>query len=137
MGPPDSCWPLQLMGCILYLHGFSDSQQAKLLLNGIQSLICFERFFCLFEDGGLSVLRILEGAILIWFRPLVLLVDTSGILHNEAQCFFHRSLIPQELREKFIHGRWRWWWQVTIIATNLAGVGTSACARHLQNCNNK
>ena len=84
MGPPDSYWPLQLMGCILCLHGFSDSQQGELLLNGIQPLVCLERFFCLFEDQRLSVLKILEGAILVWFRPLVLLVGASGILRNEA-----------------------------------------------------
>ena len=102
MGPLDSCWPLQLMGCILYLHVFSDSQQAELLLNGIQPLVCLERFFCLFEDQRLSVLKILEGVILVWFRPLVLLVGTTGILCNEAHCFFHRSLIPQELCKKLI-----------------------------------
>ena len=82
MGPPDSCWPLQLMGCILCLHGFSDSQQAKLLLNGIQPLFCLEQFWCLFEDQRLSVPKILEGAILVWFRPLVLLAGASGILRS-------------------------------------------------------
>ena len=110
MDPLDSCWPLQLMGCVLCLHGFSDSQQAELLLNGIKPLIYLERFFCLFEDQRLSVLKILEGAILVWFRPLVLLAGMSGILRNEAQCFFHHSLIPQELREKFVRKGWRWWW---------------------------
>ena len=84
MGPLDSCWPLQLMGCVLCLHGFSDSQQAELLLNGIQPLVCLERFFGLFEDRRLSVLKILEGAILVWYRPLVLLAGASGILRNEA-----------------------------------------------------
>ena len=73
MGPQDLCWPLQLMGCVLCLHGFSDSQQAELLLNGIKPLIYLERFFCLFEDQRLSVQKILEGAILVWSRPLVLL----------------------------------------------------------------
>ena len=72
------------MGCVLYLHGFSDSQQAELLLNGIQPLIYSERFFCLFEDRRLSVLKILEGAILVWFSALVLLVGMSGILCNKA-----------------------------------------------------
>ena len=110
MGPPDSCWPLQLMGCVLYLHGFSDSQQAELLLNVIQPLVCLERFLYLFEDRRLSVLKILEGAILVWFRPFVLLAGASSILCNEAQCFFHHSLIPQELREKFVRKGWRWWW---------------------------
>jgi len=84
MGPLDSYWPLQLMGCVLYFHGFSDSQQAKLLLNVIQPLVCLEQFFYLFEDWRFSVLKILEGAILVWFRPLVLLVGASGILRNEA-----------------------------------------------------
>ena len=110
MGPPDSYWPLQLMGCILCLHGFSDSKQAELLLNGIQPLVCLERFFCRFEDRRLSVLKILEGAILVWFRPLVLPAVASGILRNEAQCFFHHSLTPQELREKIIRRGWWWWW---------------------------
>ena len=82
MGSPYSYWPLQLMGCVLYLHGFSDSQQAKLLLNGIQPLVCLERFFCLFKDRRLSVQKILEGAILVWFRPLVLLVGMSVILRS-------------------------------------------------------
>ena len=62
----------------------SVTQQAKLLLNGIQPLVCLEQFFYLFEDRRLSVLKILEGAILVWFRPLVLLVGASGILRNEA-----------------------------------------------------
>ena len=98
------------MGCILCLHGFSDSQQVELFLNGIQPLVCLEQFFCLFEHQRLSVLKILEGAILVWFRPLVLQASMSGILRNEAQCFFHHSLIPQELREKFVRKGWRWWW---------------------------
>ena len=84
MGPLDSCWPLQLMGCVLCLHGFSDSQQAELLLSGIQPLVCLERFFYLFKDQRLSVLKILEGAILVWFSALVLLVGMSGILCNKA-----------------------------------------------------
>ena len=89
MGLPDSCWPLQLMGCILCLHGFSDSQQVELFLNGIQPLVCLEQFFCLFEHQRLSVLKILEGAILVWFRPLVLLASVSCIQCNESAfiCF--------------------------------------------------
>ena len=89
MGPLDSCWPLQLMGCVLCLHGFSDSQQAELLLNGIKPLIYLERFFCLFEDQRLSVLKILKGAILVRFRPLVLLASVSCIQCNESAfiCF--------------------------------------------------
>ena len=43
-----------------------------------------ERFFGLFEDIRLGVLEILERALLIWLRPLMLLTGMSGVLRNEA-----------------------------------------------------
>ena len=79
-------------------------QQTKLLLYYVQPLIRLERFFSLFEDRRLGVLEILERAILIRLRPL-LLTGVSGVLRNEAQCILHCSLTTQELCEEFIHRR--------------------------------
>ena len=50
-------------------------------------------------------MEILERAVLIWLRPLMLLMAVSGVLCNEAQCILHGSLITQELCEEFIRRR--------------------------------
>ena len=93
MGPPypDGSW--LLMGCIFSLQMLSNPQQTELLLYCVNPLIRLERFFSLFKDRGLSVLEVFEQAVLIWFRPLMLLADLSGVLRNEAQCILHGSLI--------------------------------------------
>ena len=83
----------------------SNPQQMELLLYRVMPLIRLEWFFDLFEDRGLSVLEVFEQAVLIWFRPFVLLVGLSGVLHNEAQCILHYSLTSQELCKKLIR-RW-------------------------------
>ena len=84
MGPPYPYWSLQLMGCIFGLQMLSNPQQTELLLYRVKPLIRLERFFDLFEDRGLSVLEVFERAVLIWFRPLMLLAGLSGVLCNEA-----------------------------------------------------
>jgi len=56
----------------------------ELLLYRVKPFIRLERFFGLFEDGRLGVLEILERAILIWLRPLMLLMGVSGVLRKEA-----------------------------------------------------
>ena len=61
------------MGCIFGLQMLRYPQQIELLVYLVKPLIYLERFFCLFEDRRLGVLEILEGAILIWLRPLMLL----------------------------------------------------------------
>ena len=80
-------------------------QQTKLLLYYVQPLIRLERFFSLFEDRRLGVLKILERAILIWLRPLMLLTGVSGVLRDEAQCILYCSLTTHELCEEFIRRR--------------------------------
>jgi len=47
-------------------------------------LIHLERLFGLFEDRRLGVLEILKRALLIWLRPLMLLMGVSSVLPNEA-----------------------------------------------------
>ena len=93
------------MGHIFSLLMLSNPQQTELLLYRVQPLIHLEWFFSLFEDRRLSVLEIFERAILIRFRPLMLLTGMSGVLCNEAQCILHDSLITQELCKEFIR-RW-------------------------------
>ena len=93
MGPPYLGRSLQLMGPIFSLQMLSNPQQMELLLYCVQPLIRLERFFGLFEDRRLGVLEILERAVLIWLRPLMLLTGMSGVLRNEAQCILHGSLI--------------------------------------------
>jgi len=93
MGPPYPGRSLQLMGCIFSLQMLNNPQQMELLLYHVKPLICLEWFFGLFEDRRLGVLEVFERAVLIWFRPLMLLAGLSGVLRNEAQCLFHSSLI--------------------------------------------
>ena len=71
----------------------SNTQQMELLLYRVKPFIRLERFFGLFEDIRLGVLEILERALLIWLRPLMLLTGMSGVLRNEVQCILHGSLI--------------------------------------------
>ena len=80
------------MGRILCLLVFGDPQQMELLLNSVEPLIRLERFLGHLEDRRLGVQKILEGAVLIWLRPLLLLVGTSRVLRNEAHGFLHSSL---------------------------------------------
>ena len=93
MSPPNPCRSLLLMRRILGLQMLSNPQQMELLLYRVKPFICLEWFFGLFEDRRLGVLEILEGAVLIWLRPLMLLTGVSGVLRNEAQCILHGSLI--------------------------------------------
>ena len=72
------------MGHIFSLLMLSNPQQMELLLYHVKPHICLERSFGLFEDRRLGVLEILERAILIWLRPLMLLTGVSGVLRNEA-----------------------------------------------------
>jgi hypothetical protein len=64
---------MQLVGSILGLQLISQTEQAELLLNGIQPLISLQRFLCLLEERGLGVKKILEITIIIWFRSLTTL----------------------------------------------------------------
>ena len=84
MGPPYPGRSLQLMGHIFSLQMLSNPQQTELLLYRVKPFICLEQFFGLFEDGRLGVLEILERAVLIWLRPLMLLTGVSSVLRNEA-----------------------------------------------------
>ena len=61
-----------------------DPQQTEFLLNGIQPLIGLQWFFSHLEDWRLGVQKILERAILIRLRPLLLLMGVSYVLRNEA-----------------------------------------------------
>ena len=73
------------MGRIFGLQMLGNPQQMELLLYRVKPLIRLERFFSLFEDRRLGVLEILERAILIWLRPLMMLTDTSSVLCTEAE----------------------------------------------------
>ena len=77
----------------------------ELLLNYAMPFIRLKRFFSHLEDRRLGVKEILERAILIRLRPL-LLTGVSSILRNEALCLLHCSLTTQELCEEFIRRRW-------------------------------
>ena len=72
------------MGRIFYLLVFGDPQQTELLLNSVEPLICLEWFLDHLEDRRLGIQKILEGAVLVWLRPLLLWVGTSRVLRNEA-----------------------------------------------------
>ena len=72
------------MGHIFSLQMLSNPQQMELLLYCVKLFIHLEQFFVLFEDRRLGVLEILERALLIWLRPLMLLTGVSGILCNKA-----------------------------------------------------
>ena len=72
------------MGRIFYLLVFGDPQQTELLLNSVEPLIRLERFLYHLEDRRLGIQKILEGAILVWLRPLLLWAGASRVLRNEA-----------------------------------------------------
>ena len=97
------------MGRILCLLVLDDSQQMELLLNSVEPLIRLERIFSHLEHRRLGIHKILEGAVLIWLRPLLLLAGMSHVLRDEAQGFLHSPLAPQELGKELI-SRW-WWWR--------------------------
>ena len=78
---------------ILGLLMLRNPQQTELLLYRVNPLIRLEQLFSLFEDRRLGVLEIFERAILIWFRPLMLLMSVSGVLRNDVQCILHGSLV--------------------------------------------
>ena len=92
MGPPNPYQSLQLMGHILCLLVLGDPQQMELLLNSVEPLIRLKRFLGHLEDRRLGIQKILEDAVLIWLRPLLLLVGASCVLCNEAQGFLHSPL---------------------------------------------
>ena len=56
----------------------------ELLLNSVEPLIRLERFFYHLKDRRLGIQKILEGAILVWLRPLLLWAGASRVLRNEA-----------------------------------------------------
>ena len=56
----------------------------ELLLNSVEPLVHLERFLSHLEDRRLCIQKILEGAVLVWLRPLLLWVGTSHVLCNEA-----------------------------------------------------
>jgi hypothetical protein len=68
---------MQLVGNILGLQLISQTEQMELLLNGIQPLISLQRFLRLLEERGLSVKKVLEVTMLIWFRSLTTLPSIS------------------------------------------------------------
>ena len=109
MGPPNPGLSLQLMGRIFCLLVLGDPQQTKFLLNSFEPLIRLERFLGHLEDRRLGIQKILEGAVLVWLRPLLLWVGASRVLRNEAQGFLHSPLTSQELGKELI-SRW-WWWR--------------------------
>ena len=84
MGPPYPSRSLQLMGRIFRLQMLSNPQQTELLLYHVEPFIRLEQFSGLFEDKRLGVLEILERAVLIWLRPLMLLMSVRGVLRNET-----------------------------------------------------
>jgi len=118
MGPPNPSRPLQLMCCILSLELFDHSKETKLLLQGVNPLICLERFQGLLKDRWFGIHEVLEKAVLIYFTA-ALVVPTAGVVGDIAQGFFHVALhllhvalAPQKLRKKYIRSVWRrgWWW---------------------------
>ena len=82
----------------------------ELLLDCVMPFIRLERFFDHLEDRRLGVQEILESAVLVWLRPLLLLTGASHVLHNEAQGFLHSSLTSQELCKELISIQWWRWW---------------------------
>ena len=97
------------MGRILSLLVLDEPQQTELLLNSVEPLVRLERFLCHLEDRRLGIQKILEGAVLIWLKPLLLLAGVSRVLRNEAQGFLHSPLASQELCKELISRRW-WRW---------------------------
>ena len=114
-----------------------NSQEMKLLLNGIEPFIDLQWLLCLLKDRRFSVQKVLEITVLIWFGSLKLVPSLSmtSVLRKPTQYFPHKPLGLQELGHHF---RWcgvRWWWE--IIITLMTGTGPFTSASHLQNCNNQ
>ena len=112
-----------------------NSQETKLLLNGIEPFIGLQWLLYLLKDRRFSVQKVLEFNVLIWFGSLLLVPSpsTTGVLCKPTQYFPQRQLGLQELGHHF---RWhgvQWWWE--IIITLMTGTGPSMSASHLQNCN--
>ena len=63
---------------------FCDPQLMELLLNSVEPFICLERFFDHLENRRFCVYEILESAVLIQLRSLLLLAGVSHVLCNEA-----------------------------------------------------
>ena len=82
-----------------------DPQQIELLLNSVEPLVRLERFSSHLENRRLGIQKILEGAVLVWLRALLLWVGTSRVLRNEAQGFLHSPLTSQELGKE-LSSRW-------------------------------
>ena len=72
------------MGCILCHLMFCDPQQMELLLNSVEPLVRLEWFLYHLENRRLGIQKILEGAIQVWLRLLLLWAGTSHVLRNEA-----------------------------------------------------
>ena len=72
------------MGRIFCILMLSNPHQIELLLYHVKPFIRLEQFFGHFDDRRLGILEILERALLIWLRPLMLLMGMSGVVHNEA-----------------------------------------------------
>ena len=91
-------------------HILYNSQEMKLLLNGIEPFIGLQWLLCLLKDRRFSVQKVLEFTILIWFGSLVLVPSPStiGVLHKPAQYFPHRPLGLQELGHHFCWCGVRW-----------------------------
>ena len=124
---------------IFSLHMLYNSQEMKLLLNGIEPFIGLQWLLCLLKDRRFSVQKVLEFTILIWFGSLVLVLSLStiNVLRKPTQYFPHRPLGLEELCHHF---RWhgvQWWWEMIITIMITTGTNPSMSASHLQSCNNK
>jgi hypothetical protein len=88
MTPPDSSRTLQLVSGILRFQAFSQPEQVKFLLNGVQPFICLQRFLNFLENLGLRIQEVLETAILVSLRSLANILgiptrhDTHGLSHQ-------------------------------------------------------
>ena len=68
---------------------FYNSQETKLLLNGIEPFIGLQWLLYLVKDRRFSVQKVLEFTVLIWFGSLVLVLSPSmtGVLRKPVQYF--------------------------------------------------
>ena len=94
--PPDACWALQLMSCILCLQTFSQPKQAELLFHRVQPFFSLKGFFSFCERWGLCVHEVLEATILVGRWPF-LCITTTLICHpidglSEHPLIFHHHL---------------------------------------------
>ena len=63
-----------------------NSQEMKLLLNGIEPFIGLQWLLCLLKDRRFSFQKVLEFTVLIWFGSLVLVPSLSmtGVMRKPA-----------------------------------------------------